>query len=134
MTSILSRGITDPFADAVLEALVAYNATAYQRDRALPRIDEAPVVYQPDEPSASIVLVAADCLVRRLGDGGVRKVSCGTAAAAWAGWHRAAGRAAHVQRRAREHKSGMLWHAVAVVDGVAWDPARELRRLQAWAI
>lgn len=123
MVSIVSRGATRSLAEALLEVLVQYNADAYRRG-GLRRIDELPLIYRPDERQPVITLVAADMLQ------GQRIVSCGSAAGAWAGWHRAQGRNAH--GKLLERDNGMF-HAIAIVDGVTWDPATQLRRdARAW--
>lgn len=115
-------GSTPSLLHAMLELLVDHNA-AYYRSLGMPaseRIDAMGVRYRPDEPSDSIVLVSAAMLGTH--------ASCGSAAAAWAGWHRAAWRTARIEL-SLVSSTPMVFHAVAIVDGWGvWDPATRLQK------
>ena len=127
-TSILSLGVTAPLAQSVLTALAEYNADAYRRLPTLPRIDALNVRYVPDGVGRSIDLVAVDVMSRTPGDGRILRVSCGSAAAGWAGWNIARGRPAFVELL---EESFPAWHAIARCGSAMWDPKVAMRERQA---
>lgn len=122
--SILSLGVTAPLAQALLQALAEYNADAYRRDPKLPRIELMHVRYVPDRVGKTIDLVAVDAMSRQPGDARLERVSCGSAAAAWAGWNIARGRAASVEMAS---EGIATWHATARCGSVVWDPKVAMR-------
>lgn len=116
--SITSKGVTQGLAEAMLDALADYNAAVYTEDSALLRIERVGVLYRPDAVGTIISLHAVDTLL----SGAI--VSCGTASAAWLGWHRARGVTGTIELR---RTAPRVWHATANVGGVVWDPAVRLR-------
>lgn len=126
--SILSLGVTAPLAQSLLQALAEYNADAYRRLPSLPRIDALNVRYIPDAVGRSIDLVAVDVMSRRPGDARIERVSCGSAAAAWAGWNLSRGRPANVELLEEYFPA---WHAISRCGSATWDPKIALRERQA---
>lgn len=138
IVQIQSGGVTEGMLLAILEGLVSYNAAVY-RAYALRPIESMGVVYVPDAPGGTITLAAVDMLAQYPGHRGkIDRVSCSSAAAAWAGYQRSRGVAARVDmRRVSRGGEPMEWHATGAADlpvaGAAprimrWDPAMVLSR------
>lgn len=131
LIGIRCGGVSSELVRAQVDAATRYNARLYSKERDRPRIDDMrSVSYRPDAIGEEIVIQTVDTW--RV----VEQVSCGTAAAAYAGFERSRGRPWHVRV---ELVAPGLWHATCVLydlttrrlrDGAqVWDPAKELRRL-----
>jgi hypothetical protein len=120
---IRCSGVGGELVHAQLEALTQLCGRLYAERRELPRVDHSGVTYRPDPPSDEIVLEAPDVWGT--------SISCGSAAAAYAGWQRSRG--APWQVRADMVAPG-VWHAYAYIYDLpsahrrVWDPMKELRR------